>query len=216
MIAVIFDVDGTLVNSQGFDDRCYISAVKEVLGDVSIRTDWSEYKTATDVGILLQIMADNDICDRQNVERVRERFGYAIYQHLESTEGSISVPGAVAFFEALQEQTAVKVGIATGDWGHTARMKLVHGGFQLLDEPLVSSDDCVKRIEIMLQCLSRLGGNFDSIIYFGDAQWDLECTRTVGWQFVGVGQELRGKCDLWILDYSDNRTLMDMVLRSAK
>ena len=36
MIATIFDIDGTLVDSFGFDDACYISAIREVLGEVYI------------------------------------------------------------------------------------------------------------------------------------------------------------------------------------
>ena len=36
MIVTIFDIDGTLVESFGFDDACYISAVREVSGEVHI------------------------------------------------------------------------------------------------------------------------------------------------------------------------------------
>ena len=45
MIATIFDIDGTLVESFGFDDACYISAIREVLGEVHIHDDWSKYLT---------------------------------------------------------------------------------------------------------------------------------------------------------------------------
>ncbi len=31
MIATIFDIDGTLVDSFGFDDACYISAIMKML-----------------------------------------------------------------------------------------------------------------------------------------------------------------------------------------
>ena len=41
MIATIFDIDGTLVESFGFDDACYISAIREVLGEVHIHDDWN-------------------------------------------------------------------------------------------------------------------------------------------------------------------------------
>ena len=55
MIATIFDIDGTLVESFGFDGTSYISAVREVLGEVHIDDDWSQYKNVTDTGILRQI-----------------------------------------------------------------------------------------------------------------------------------------------------------------
>lgn len=37
--AVIFDIDGTLVESSRFEDDVYISAIRDVLGNVNIRSD---------------------------------------------------------------------------------------------------------------------------------------------------------------------------------
>ena len=42
-IAVIFDIDGTLVESSGFEDDLYVAAVRDVLGDVCIRKAWNTY-----------------------------------------------------------------------------------------------------------------------------------------------------------------------------
>ena len=42
--AVIFDVDGTLVESSRFEDDVYISAIRDVLGDVRIREDLSNHE----------------------------------------------------------------------------------------------------------------------------------------------------------------------------
>ena len=52
MIAVIFDIDGTLVESAGFEDDLYVAAVRDVLGDVCIRKTWNTYRHVTDTGIL--------------------------------------------------------------------------------------------------------------------------------------------------------------------
>ena len=60
-IAVIFDIDGTLVESSGFEDDLYVAAVRDVLGDVCIRKSWSTYRHVTDTGILRQIMEENRI-----------------------------------------------------------------------------------------------------------------------------------------------------------
>ena len=51
-IAVIFDIDGTLVESSGFEDDLYVAAVRDVLGDVCIRKAWNTYRHVTDTGIL--------------------------------------------------------------------------------------------------------------------------------------------------------------------
>jgi hypothetical protein len=39
MIAIIFNIDGTLVESSDFDGEYYIAAIKSVLGDVRIYDD---------------------------------------------------------------------------------------------------------------------------------------------------------------------------------
>ena len=84
MIATIFDIDGTLVESFGFDDACYISAIREVLGDVYIHNDWSKYKNVTDTGSLRQIMEENKIQEMGQVEEVRTKFGELIRQYLQN------------------------------------------------------------------------------------------------------------------------------------
>ena len=52
---VMFDVDGTLVQSYEFDEQCYLQAVEEVLGE-SLDSDWACYTHVTDSGILLQYL----------------------------------------------------------------------------------------------------------------------------------------------------------------
>lgn len=47
----MFDIDGTLIESDDFDSECFTEAVKEVTG-FDIDTDWSRYEHVTDAGIL--------------------------------------------------------------------------------------------------------------------------------------------------------------------
>ncbi len=72
-IAVIFDIDGTLVESSGFEDDLYVAAVRDVLGDVCIRKTWNTYRHVTDTGILLQIMEENRIQGEDTMEMLHAR-----------------------------------------------------------------------------------------------------------------------------------------------
>ena len=47
----MFDVDGTLVHSTDFDERCFIEAVYAVTGR-QINRDWVSYPHVTDSGLL--------------------------------------------------------------------------------------------------------------------------------------------------------------------
>ena len=73
MIAAIFDIDGTLVESSGFDGDCYFSAIRDVLGEVYIHDNRGKYKNVTDTGILRQIMEENKIKEAGQINEVRTK-----------------------------------------------------------------------------------------------------------------------------------------------
>ncbi len=211
MIAVIFDIDGTLVESFDFDGTSYISAIREILGEVCIDDDWSKYKNVTDTGILRQIIKKNKIQEEGQIEEIRKKFGELIGQYLENGGECRPTKGAISLIDKLLSNQHYKIGIATGGWKHTAKMKLRHAGFRLKNTILFSSDDSDERVEIMKKCLSALGGGCHRIVYVGDAVWDIQATKRLGWHFIGVGPRLKGKCEFWIEDFSDYDTFMRML-----
>ncbi len=211
MIATIFDIDGTLVESFGFDDTCYISAIREVLGEVYIHDDWSKYKNVTDTGSLRQIMEENNIQEAGQVEEVRTKFGELIRQHFQNGGKCFPKGGATHLINKLLAAEDYEVGFATGGWRHTAKMKLRHAGFNLKNTILTSSDDGDERVVIMKKCLLQLGHCFQRIVYIGDAEWDMQATQELGWHFIGVGTRLKGKCEYWVEDFSRHDTFLKML-----
>ena len=211
MIATIFDIDGTLVENFGFDDACYISAIREVLGEVYIHSDWSKYKNVTDTGSLRQIMEENKIQEAGQIKEVRLKFGEMIRQHLQNGGKCLPKEGAIHIIDKLTAADDYEVGFATGGWRHTAEMKLQHTGFNLRNIVLTSSDDGDERTTIMKKCLSLLGNCFHHIVYIGDAEWDVQATQELGWHFIGVGARLKGKCEFWVEDFSSHNTFMKML-----
>ena len=211
MIATIFDIDGTLVESFDFDGTSYVSAIREVLGEVCIHDDWSQYKNVTDTGILRQIMKKNKIQEEGQIEEIRKKFGELIEQYLENGGECRPKKGAIFLLNKLLSNQHYKIGIATGGWRHSAKMKLRHAGFDLRNTVLFSSDDSDERVEIMKKCLSALGDRFHRILYVGDAVWDIQATKKLGWHFIGVGTRLKGKCEFWVEDFSNHDIFMSML-----
>ena len=210
-IATIFDIDGTLVETAGFEDELYVALVRDVLGDVRIREDWRTYRHVTDIGVLRQVMEENQIHDERRIQEVRAKFGETVSQYLSDGGECLPINGAIGLVDILLSSNQYAMGIATGGWGHTARMKLNHAGFNLQDVVLTSSDDSEKRITIMRKCLHALGDSYHRIVYVGDAEWDVQATRELGWHFVGVGKRLKGKCEHWIEDFSRTDTFIKML-----
>ncbi len=202
MINVIFDVDGTLVDSYDADTQLYYRAVDEVLGPATIRDDWADYTHVTDAGILAEIFQDNEIAPEPRLERqVRERFGTLVMSAL-TGRPCRSLPGALDAMRQLHGAQDVAVGVATGGWSHTARAKLNAAGFGTERWVLASSDDHPERTVIMQSCRARLPEPRAKTVYFGDGPWDQSACSSLGWAFVGVGSRLKDTAPVWIENYA--------------
>ena len=193
MKAILFDIDGTLIESMTVDTELYLASIGEVLGSVRFRGALSDYEHVTDNGILAQVLDDNGYpFDEQTAAAIKAIFVDKIERHIE-TEGPFStIHGAIEFFERTRASDGRRVAIATGGWRESARLKLESAGFDIAGIPLVTSDEAWTRIEIMETALARLGGAFESVTYFGDAEWDRQACQSLGWNFVAVGPGLGG------------------------
>jgi beta-phosphoglucomutase-like phosphatase (HAD superfamily) len=210
--ALIFDIDGTLIDSESVDGRFFVRAVREVLGDIEIGRDWSGYTKVTDIGIVSEILERNGrTSSPEIITAVRERFRELLQAYFDRGETCALLPGVAAFLKRMAEH-GTPIGIATGGWGTTARMKLANAGIDISRIPLCSSDDADERDAIMLQCLAKMGAGFGRVVYFGDGIWDREACARLGWGFIGIGKKLRGKCDVWFEDFGDGDAIFQAVL----
>ena len=193
MKAILFDIDGTLIESMAVDTELYFASVNEVLGPVRIRDRLSDYDHVTDSGILAQLFDDNGFrFDPKLAAAVRAAFVHSVRKHIEAAGPFPAIDGAVDFFQQARGSDDTRVAIATGGWRGSARLKLASAGFEIDGVPLVTCDDAPSRIEIMRTALARIGDAFDSVTYYGDAEWDERACRCLGWNFVPVGPGLGG------------------------
>jgi beta-phosphoglucomutase-like phosphatase (HAD superfamily) len=193
MHAVILDVDGTLLNSNEIDDMLYLAAVRSVLGQARVRESWSLYRNVTDGGILDEIVNDNSLSGSgELLSAIRHCFVESIRQHVKRTGPFTEIPGAREFVAGLRASNLHGVAYSTGGWSESASIKLEIAGFPLQGIPLASSDDYSDRESIMLHALKQLGGEVQSVTYYGDGEWDEAASRNLGWKFVPVGPKLGG------------------------
>lgn len=191
--AVIFDIDGTLLDSSSEDDRMYRDAVRNVLGDVTLRRELAYYDRVTDTGILLQILADNGLAENsESMQSVKKDFFGRLRAFVSSSGPFCEMPGAKSVLHRLSASASHRVAIATGGWRRSAEIKLQTSGFQVDAIPLATSDDAIERTEIMRVALSALNEKFATVTYFGDGEWDKEACSVLGWTFCPVGSSLGG------------------------
>lgn len=193
MHAVILDIDGTLLHSSDVDGMLYLAAVRKVLGQVKVRSNWGLYRNVTDRGILEEILKDNSLPNgAATLVGVRDFFVESIGQHIERNGPFPEIPGAKDFVNGLRTSNSNRVAYATGGWSASASIKLESTGFPIQGIPLASSDDSSDRQSIMADALNQLGGEFESVTYYGDGEWDEAASRSLGWEFVPVGERLGG------------------------
>ena len=191
MYHVMFDVDGTLVNSCGFDDECFISAVADVLGH-NIDSNWHQYKHVSDAVILKEHLARIGEAGYDLIcHSVKNAFIEKIQEYL-LQHPATEVAGASRLIENLKSHDSISLSIATGGWQEAAELKLQSAGINISGIPIASSNDHYARIEIMKRAAKKASVcTKHPITYFGDAEWDQRACRELGYNFVLVGNRIK-------------------------
>jgi beta-phosphoglucomutase-like phosphatase (HAD superfamily) len=201
MHVVMFDIDGTLVDSAGFDGELYAAAVREVIG-VQIDQRWGRYEHVSDTRF------DNDRAAL--AARVQEHFVGLVRNHLEARPKAVrEIAGAKRLVERLRGLPDVRVAIATGGWEPTARMKLTHVGIDVSALGFATSSDARARTEIMQLAAQRAlrGATSSRATYFGDGPWDQQASHELGYDFVAIG---RGVSHPVVFDdFSDSDAILE-------
>lgn len=193
MRAIIFDIDGTLLQSAAVDDDIYRASVRAVIANARLRDSLHDYVHISDSGILEEIFADSGIeYDAAVASEVTRHFVSSLDAWMQDNGSFVEVPGAGDALRSLAAHDSYAVGIATGGWRESAELKLRSAGLFDAGIPLATSSDARERTAIMQHALDQLGSDFETITYYGDGAWDAAASNALGWRFVPVGKDLGG------------------------
>src|SRR4051794_19655103 len=129
MTLVIFDIDGTLTQTDQADSDCFVRALEEVVGLLEINTDWSSYKHTTDSSILQEVYEGfhNRAPNPRETECFRGRF-IELLETAGAQRGFAAIEGARHMLECLSRDSRYGVALATGAWSAPARLKMAGAG----------------------------------------------------------------------------------------
>jgi beta-phosphoglucomutase-like phosphatase (HAD superfamily) len=197
MIA-IFDIDGTLTESQSVDNQCFTEAFEAEFGIRGIDTDWSAYPHTTERALTFEILRRALGRDPEERELAQHRNRFLAL--LRERCGEIAeIPGARRFLDTL-EQRGFRIALATGAWSGSARIKLRAAGFPD-DYPIACCDEFDTREEIVRSAIDLAGG-IPPVVLFGDAVWDVRTAAVLKLPIIGVGGNATG-ATVTIDDYAD-------------
>lgn len=211
----IFDNDGTICDTQEVEGRCYALAIERVTG-LSLSThDWSAYKEPTSAAIVREMLA-GDVALREKEERIKHEFCQLMRDERPLHPGDfLPILGAVEFIDRLQRE-GIRVAIATGGFDIEAQFKLECCGIDLSAFPHATSSDIPSRSDIIALAASRAGFKLASVVYFGDAPWDIEACAKLGIPMIGIGRRYAKLRSLGVentfRDYSEPDRIMNALL----
>jgi phosphoglycolate phosphatase-like HAD superfamily hydrolase len=221
---ILFDLDGTLLESVGFDAESYVAAVKTVLLIDNVDEDWDHYVFATDAGILEELYQKHfqQAIPKEVEQRVRDKFADIMLERFQKDHVRLRpLPGAEQAVHLLLSGGQWEVGIATGSWRESAELKLMNAMLELDRVPIFSASDAVSRTAIMglaVKTMQAKAGvkEFEKIVYLGDAPWDVRASRELGLAFVGVGARAlelsRLGASHTIKDYTDQELFLKSIV----
>lgn len=200
MNLIIFDIDGTIVDSVKIDDECFIQSFMDLHSIDLSQSDWNDFKHVTDSGLTNEIF-ESHFGRSPLSEEIIELKNY-FYKLLAQNSNEITeIRGANNTLNSLIDNPNITIAFATGGWKETALLKLSTIGFELDDLTLISSNEHFDRSEItrlaITESLSSLElDEFNTITYIGDGLWDYKTAHELGINFIRV-------------DYSQNNKLIN-------
>lgn len=195
MKLAIFDIDGTLTNTNSIDDECFVKALAEAHAIREINMDWASYPHTTDSGIILHIFQENFGRDPKEteVDKFKSCFINMLNERYRSDPSRFAeIAGASAALSKLKRKSDWAVAIATGCWRESALLKLRAASIDIDGIPAAYAEDGLSREEI-LQAAVRKSleqyrlSSFEKIVSIGDGLWDVRTARRLDFAFLGVG-----------------------------
>jgi len=218
---LLFDIDGTLINSGGAGMEALKRALKERFG---IADDLEDIEVAgmTDSGIIVSILNKHKIpANPENVAGFLDSYVHFLSHELPRRKGKL-LPGVLELLEKLKTRKHVVLALLTGNISRGAQLKLGHYGVWHFFEFGAFADDHSDRNQLgsfaQARAKEKHGREFasDEIDVIGDTPRDIACGKALGARTIAVAtgswtrQKLaEHKPDILIDDFSDVARLID-------
>jgi phosphoglycolate phosphatase-like HAD superfamily hydrolase len=195
MNLAIFDIDGTLTETDEVDEICFVKALADAHAITDINTDWATYPHTTDSAITSHIFQArfNRAPEDDELSKFKTQFVRLLEDHRHKDSSLFGeIVGASIMLRRLNQEPEWKVAIASGGWRVSAELKLKAAGIEVNDYPGAFADDGLSREEILhaatlkAQILYKQD-HFKRIVSVGDGLWDVRTARNLRFPFLGIG-----------------------------
>ena len=195
MNLAIFDIDGTLTNTNSVDNECFVKAFAEALAITEIDTNWAAYPHTTDSGITQHIFEEKFGRNPEETEvgKFKACFVKMLREQYQSNSSSFAeIAGASTALNTLKRDSDWAVAIATGCWRESALLKLKAAKIDADGIPAAYAEGGLSREDILKAAVSHAlaqyrVSRFGKIVSIGDGLWDVRTAGRLNFAFLGVG-----------------------------
>lgn len=211
MKLVIFDVDGTLSDSNHEGSKCFGQAFQDIFGQPIPSMNWSAYPSVSDTVIFHAAYEQcfSELPTPSAVQRFEERYNNLLQAKIEHYPTMFrAVKGAKKLTDYLLNHPDYIVGIATGGWKASAIIKMNHIKIAHTKMYAAYADGHFERANILKESIVKaeaVYGDFEKIIYIGDAKWDVITTKKLNLPLIGI--RLKGD-----IEFLQNLGVQDVII----
>ncbi len=195
MILLIFDVDGTLINSGGAGLRALNRAFK-LLYNVEDAMGVVNPHGQTDIAIVEEIFVKKILRKPQD-EEVRKVLKYYVTflkEEVTASQGYRVLDGVKDTLEYLYSSNGFVLSLGTGNVQEGARIKLERGDLNKYFPFGGFGDDDRERWKILRKaydrCVELHGMVPDAVFIIGDTPLDIKAGKTAGFKTIGVASSI--------------------------
>ncbi|MEL7471759.1 MAG: HAD hydrolase-like protein [Planctomycetota bacterium] len=198
---VLFDIDGTLLLSEGVGMGSIEAAGRRLHGP-AFRASDVKPGGGIDPVLLREVLARNGVePTRQAIQDLRRAYEAELAEALSVRNTVQALPGAAELVARVAQAGDMTTGLLTGNYEATGSLKLTHGGFAVEtfeirvwgdDSPECPFEGDPRREHLPEVARDRYHARFErslrdrDVVIIGDTERDIEAARAVGARVIAV------------------------------
>jgi phosphoglycolate phosphatase-like HAD superfamily hydrolase len=185
--AVIFDVDGVLLDLTAPEENAFFRAFEQLHGITGLSSDWDSYRVRNDEHIIAEILERHGLPARAH-DAVVTAYLTILSEGLPTGDvAAVEIPGTRDLLKSL---SGLRLGIATANLLSAAKLRLQAAG---LWEPVASlafgAEGSGHKRETVARAIAATGLPKARVVYIGDNLNDVDAGLSNGVHFIGFSRD---------------------------
>ena len=188
--AVIFDVDGVLLELTTTEEDAFFVPFENRYSLKNISRDWNAYKIRNDENIVAEILEHHRISQHEKPEVISDYLTVLEQRLANGTIETITIPGATGLLQKLHGE--FHIGIATANFLSAAKLRLESKNLWNFVSPhAFGAEGGGHKRQTVARAIASTNLPKSRIVYVGDNLNDVDAGLSNGVHFIGFSTDSR-------------------------